>query len=55
MIEKRAISLVQSDQRVYLPDFLVPKKDGGHRPVVTLKALNKFIAEYHFKIKVFTW
>ena len=42
MIEKRAISLVQPDQRGFISQiFLVPKKDGGHRPVVNLKALNK--------------
>ena len=54
MIEKRAISVVQPDQRGFVSQiFLVPKKDGGHRPVVNLKALNKFIVEEHFKMEGF--
>ena len=54
MIEKRAISGVQPDQRGFVSQiFLVPKKDGGHRPVVNLKALNKFIVEEHFKMEGF--
>ena len=54
MIEKRTISLVQPDQRGFISQiFLVLKKDGGHRPVISLKALNKFIAEDHFKMEGF--
>ena len=38
MIEKRAISGVQPDQRGFVSQiFLVPKIDGGHRPVVNLE------------------
>ena len=38
MIEKRAISVVQSDQRGFVSQiFLVPKKDGGHRLVVNFE------------------
>ena len=54
IIEKRAISGVRPDQRGFVSQiFLVPKKDGGHRPVVNLKALNKFIVEEHFKMEGF--
>lgn len=31
--------------------FLVPKKDGGQRPVINLKCLNAFIEAPHFKME----
>ena len=31
--------------------FLVPKKDGGQRPVINLKKLNSFINAPHFKME----
>ena len=54
MLGKQAIRVVQPDQRGFVSQiFLVPKKDGGHRPVINLKALNKFIVEEHFKMEGF--
>ena len=31
--------------------FMVPKKDGGQRPVINLKQLNKFVKSEHFKME----
>jgi hypothetical protein len=31
--------------------FLVPKKDGGQRPVINLKGLNAFVTTPHFKME----
>ena len=31
--------------------FIVPKKDGGQRPVINLKYLNKFVKSEHFKME----
>ena len=54
LIEKKAITMVQPGQGGFVSQiFLVPKKDGGFRPVINLKALNKFIAEEHFKMEGF--
>jgi len=54
MIGKQAISVVLSDQRGFVSQiFLVSKKDGGHRPVINLKALIRFIVEEHFKMEGF--
>ena len=41
MIEKQAISVMQSHQRGFVPQIFLhgPQKDGGHLPVVNLKAL----------------
>ena len=54
LIEKQAIPMVQPGQGGFVSQiFLVPKKDGGFHPVINLKALNKFIAEEHFKMEGF--
>ena len=39
------------EEGFYSTLFLVPKKDGGQRPVVNLKELNKFVATSHFKME----
>ena len=53
ILKKGAISLVQNHQeKGFLSNlFLVGKKDGGHRPVINLKNLNKYIPYEHFKME----
>ena len=52
MLRKGAIHLVHSKESQFLSNlFLVPKKDGGKRPVINLKALNSFIPYSHFKME----
>ena len=35
----------------YLNLLLVPKKGGGQRPIVNLKALNEFVVPFHFNME----
>ena len=52
LVIKGAIVPVAPCDRQFLSQlFLVPKKDGSSRPVVNLKALNKFITRKKFKIE----
>ena len=54
MLEKQAVSVVQPNKDSFISQlFVIPKKDEGYRPVVNLKALNRFIAEEHFKMEGF--
>ena len=45
ILQKQAIQPVEcpSERDFYSNIFLVPKKDGGQRPVINLKALNSFV------------
>jgi len=52
MLEKGAIQQAQPTVNQFLSSiFLVPKKDGGNRPVINLKKLNEFIPYQHFKME----
>ena len=53
MLTKGAISKVRPSQDQFLSNiFILPKKDGGNRPVINLKHLNSFINCPHFKMEV---
>ena len=52
LLQKGAIVEVVNPQGwFYSVLFLVPKKDGGQRPVINLKALNQFVQAQHFKME----
>ena len=44
-------SISQPSAGFYSNLSLVPKKDGGQRPVINLTALNKFLQSQHFKME----
>ena len=55
MLSKNAISLVQGQSPgFYSQLFIVPKKDGGQRPIINLKKLNSFVKPQHFKMESIT-
>ena len=45
------ITQPSAEQGFISTGFLVPKKDGGARPVINLRALNRFISSQHFKME----
>jgi len=54
LLQKEAISIVQNEDRKrgFLSQlFAVPKKNGEIRPVVNLKALNRFVKQESFKME----
>ena len=54
MLQKGAITKAtptEVDPGFYSSLFLVPKKDGGTRPVMNLKCLNEYIVPHHFKME----
>ena len=52
MLEKEAIFKVSHQEGELLSEiFLVGKKDGGNRPMINLKNLNKFVPYQHFKME----
>jgi hypothetical protein len=52
MLKKGAIRAVNPDPSGFVSNlFLVPKKDGGSRPVINLKNLNTQLPYEHFKME----
>jgi hypothetical protein len=54
LLGKGAIELVppgQEGQGFYSTFFIVPKKDGGLRPILNLKPLNVYLEKSHFKME----
>ena len=52
LLEKQAIQKVPAQTKgFYSSIFMVPKKDGGQRPVINLKRLNYHVKSEHFKME----
>jgi hypothetical protein len=54
LLGKGAIELVppgQEGQGFYSTFFIVPKKDGGLRPILNLKPLDVYMEKSHFKME----
>ena len=53
LLDKQAVHQISaSDIAGFISSlFVVPKKDGGNRPVVNLKPLNQFLVYEHFKME----
>ena len=48
---KLCLKHLGTDESIVPNIFLVPKKDGGQRPVINLKALNQFGQTEYFKME----
>jgi len=52
LLTKQAVQRVPTSQKGFYSNmFMVPKKDGGQRPVINLKALNTYVKTEHFKME----
>uniref|UniRef100_A0A1X7VIX4 Uncharacterized protein n=1 Tax=Amphimedon queenslandica TaxID=400682 RepID=A0A1X7VIX4_AMPQE len=53
IVREGAVTTVHSPQKDSFVStlFLIPKKDGGQRPVINLKPLNNFVNTPHFKME----
>ena len=51
LLEKKAIEETSDSDGFLSALFVIPKKAGGYRPIVNLKALNNFVAYSNFKME----
>jgi hypothetical protein len=51
LVKKEAIEPIEDSGQCFSGVFIIPKKSGGFRPIVNLKALNKFVCSPHFKME----
>ncbi|KZS20361.1 Uncharacterized protein APZ42_012970 [Daphnia magna] len=52
LVKKEAIEPIEDSEQFFVSGvFIIPKKSGGFRPIVNLKALNKFVYSPHFKME----
>jgi hypothetical protein len=52
LVRKEAIEPVEESEQCFVSGvFIFPKKSGGFRPIVNLKALNKLVCSPHFKME----
>ena len=51
LLGKEVIEACLDSDGFFSPVFIVPKKDGGWRPIINLKALNQFLRTQHFKME----